>query len=216
MPGNTKRVKLESNHIFYDKIEKKCEEYSIKEMNPLNSRDKKLLILDIDYTLFNPEGKVARPYLHEFLARVNRHYHIVIWAECNRNRAHAALTDLKIFIARLYRIAFYLDEQAMIPVEIPKTNAAIGVKPLALLWRKYPGFSAKNTIIIDDERRNFLMNPQSGLEIMPFKLNQDNCNDDVELQFLTEYLVEIAEVDDFRTLNHREWKTPSLNTLKKN
>ncbi|XP_011315012.1 uncharacterized protein [Fopius arisanus] len=209
IPGNTKRMKLESDDSFYDKIERKCEEYSIKELSPLNQQ-KKLLVLDIDYTLCNPDCRLARPYLHEFLAKVYKYYDIVIWAGSNRNWTYGALTDLNILITRIYRIAFYLDEQAMIPVETPKIIGSINVKPLGLIWRKYASYSARNTIIIDDEKSNFLMNPQSGLEIQPFILNQANCTDDAELQFLTEYLELIAEVEDFRTLNHKEWRDYKL------
>lgn len=42
-------------------------------------------------------------------------------------------------------------------------------KPLAFIWAKFPEFySHKNTIMFDDLRRNFVMNPQNGLKIRPF------------------------------------------------
>ena len=40
------------------------------------------------------------------------------------------------------------------------------VKPLGVIWGKYSQWSAKNTIMFDDIRRNFLMNPQSGLKVI--------------------------------------------------
>ncbi|XP_015115494.1 uncharacterized protein LOC107040050 [Diachasma alloeum] len=203
--ATTKRVKLDIYDSFYDKIERKCEEYIIKELSPLNSQ-KKLLVLDMDYTLFNPDFRLARPYLHVFLAKVYKHYNIVIWTGSNWNSTHTALVDLNIFITSIYKIAFYLDKQAMIPVETPQIIGPINVKPLGFIWKKYANYSAKNTIIIDDERRNFLMNPQSGLEIRPFRYNEDTYTADAELKFLTEYLELIAEVEDFRALNHREWR----------
>lgn len=40
------------------------------------------------------------------------------------------------------------------------------VKPLGVIWGKYPDhFGPHNTIMFDDVRRNFLMNPQSGLKV---------------------------------------------------
>ena len=39
------------------------------------------------------------------------------------------------------------------------------VKPLGVIWGKYEQWSAKNTIMFDDIRRNFIMNPQSGLKV---------------------------------------------------
>jgi ubiquitin-like domain-containing CTD phosphatase 1 len=43
------------------------------------------------------------------------------------------------------------------------------VKPLGVIWGKFPQFSQRNTVMFDDLRRNFLMNPQSGLRIRPFR-----------------------------------------------
>ena len=39
------------------------------------------------------------------------------------------------------------------------------VKPLGVIWGKYSNWSPKNTIMFDDIRRNFIMNPQSGLKV---------------------------------------------------
>ena len=38
------------------------------------------------------------------------------------------------------------------------------VKPLAVIWGKFKQYSSHNTIMFDDLRRNFLMNPQNGLK----------------------------------------------------
>ena len=43
------------------------------------------------------------------------------------------------------------------------------VKPLGVIWGKYPQYDRNNTIMFDDLRRNFLMNPQNGLKIRPFR-----------------------------------------------
>ncbi len=46
----------------------------------------------------------------------------------------------------------------------------LNVKPLKVIWDKFPEFySSKNTIMFDDLKRNFLMNPQNGLRIEPYK-----------------------------------------------
>lgn len=43
-------------------------------------------------------------------------------------------------------------------------------KPLAVLWGKYPGvYTRENTIMLDDLRRNYVMNRQNGLVIRPFR-----------------------------------------------
>jgi len=38
-------------------------------------------------------------------------------------------------------------------------------KPLGVIWGKFEEYSSKNTIMFDDLRRNFLMNPQNGLKV---------------------------------------------------
>lgn len=59
--------------------------------------------------------------------------------------------------------------------------------------------------MIDDMRRNFLMNPQSGLRIKTFKSAAKIRVSDCELLKIGEYLKKIALLDDFTTLNHQNW-----------
>ena len=43
--------------------------------------------------------------------------------------------------------------------------AVFQVKPLGVIWGKYPHWNQTNTIMFDDLRRNFIMNPQNGLKV---------------------------------------------------
>ncbi|CAN1288322.1 Ubiquitin-like domain-containing CTD phosphatase [Linum perenne] len=54
--------------------------------------------------------------------------------------------------------------------------------------------------------RNFVMNPQNGLTIKPFRKAHANRDSDQELVKLTEYLLAIAELDDISKLDHSKWK----------
>ena len=81
------------------------------------------------------------------------------------------------------------------------------MKPLGVIWGQFDQYSAKNTIMIDDLRRNFLMNPQSGLRIRPFRSAHINRQTDSELLRLGGYLRKIAKLDDFTNLNHRKWES---------
>ncbi|KAI8423258.1 hypothetical protein MSG28_014287 [Choristoneura fumiferana] len=68
-------------------------------------------------------------------------------------------------------------------------------------------YSSKNTIMFDDIRRNFIMNPKSGLKIRPFRQAHLNRDKDRELVHLSTYLLDIAQYcDDFDTLNHKKWE----------
>jgi ubiquitin-like domain-containing CTD phosphatase 1 len=63
---------VESNDVYLSKVNKRVQEYKITELNPLR-QGKKLLVLDIDYTLFDHRSaaetglELMRPGLHEFL-----------------------------------------------------------------------------------------------------------------------------------------------------
>lgn len=106
-----------------------------------------------------------------------------------------------------YKCWFYLDSNAMITVHCSK-RGIVEVKPLGVIWGKYPQYNSKNTIMFDDIRRNFMMNPKSGLRIRPFAQAHLNRDKDRELLKLKRYLRKIAEnCEDFNELNHRKWET---------
>ncbi|XP_043265715.1 ubiquitin-like domain-containing CTD phosphatase 1 [Colletes gigas] len=203
-------VEIENAEIYLSKIQKRIDTYTIVELNPLRP-GKKLLVLDIDYTLFDHRStaqsgvELMRPYLHEFLMYAYTDYDIVIWSATSMRWINEKMKLLRVSNHPFYKIAFYLDSQAMISVHIPKSGL-VPVKPLGVIWGKYKQFSAKNTIMIDDIRLNFMMNPQSGLKIQRFRHAHITRSIDRELIKLSEYLKLIAKIDDFRTLNHRKWE----------
>lgn len=101
-----------------------------------------------------------------------------------------------------------MDSRAMISVA-DSTGRIHNCKPLKVLWSQAvvsQVYGPHNTIMFDDIKRNFLMNPQSGLQIRPFKHAHRNRSDD-ELMRLEVYLNRIAtDQVDFRTLNHDSWE----------
>lgn len=82
----------------------------------------------------------------------------------------------------------------------------VEVKPLGVIWGRFPQWNQSNTIMFDDLRRNFLMNPQTGLKIRPFKNALTAGTKDRELRRLSRYLKAIAGMEDFTTLDHRHWE----------
>ena len=54
-------------------------------------------------------------------------------------------------------------EAAMFGIE--KHWKMFQVKPLGVIWGKFPQWNEKNTIMFDDIRRNFIMNPNNGLRV---------------------------------------------------
>lgn len=193
------------------KVEKRIKTYKIEELNP--PRDgKRLLVLDIDYTLFDHRSsaetglELMRPYLHEFLTAAYEDYDIVIWSATGMRWIAEKMQLLGVQSNPNYKIAFYLCSSAMISV-YHRDLGVVDVKPLGVIWGKYAQYSPKNTIMFDDIRRNFLMNPQSGLRIKAFRQAHFNRDKDTELLKLRKYLKDIAGVcDDFTKLNHRKWE----------
>ncbi|RUS83294.1 hypothetical protein EGW08_008916, partial [Elysia chlorotica] len=216
-------VAIEDREEFLAKIERRVKTYKINTLNECRP-GKKLLVLDIDYTLFDHRStaeqanELMRPYLHEFLTEAYKNYDIVIWSATGMKWIETKLKLLGVSNHTDYKICFYLDADAMISVHTPKYGV-IEVKPLGVIWGKYEQWSEKNTIMFDDIRRNFIMNPNCGLRIKAFRDSRVSRFTDTELVKLTEYLNAIADLDDFTTLEHRNWrdyrKKPTHKSLKR-
>lgn len=78
-------VPLDKREEVRIKLERRVKTYQGKILNEPRP-GKKLLVLDIDYTLFDHRSpaetgaELTRPYLHEFLTTVYEHYDIGIWS----------------------------------------------------------------------------------------------------------------------------------------
>ncbi|KAJ8983826.1 hypothetical protein NQ317_008952 [Molorchus minor] len=185
-------VAIENQEVYLAKVEKRIKDYEIKMLNDLRP-DKNLLVLDIDYTLFDHRStaqtgaELMRPYLHEFLTSAYESYDIVIWSATRMKWIEEKMKLLGVHNNPNYKIAFYLDYLAMISVHTPKYGV-MDVKPLGVIWGKFKQFSPSNTIMFDDVRRNFIMNPKNGLRIRPFREAHLNRDKDKELLRLAKYL----------------------------
>uniref|UniRef100_A0A1B6KIG0 Ubiquitin-like domain-containing CTD phosphatase 1 n=1 Tax=Graphocephala atropunctata TaxID=36148 RepID=A0A1B6KIG0_9HEMI len=203
-------VAIENKDVYLAKVDKRIREYEIKLLNEPR-QSKKLLVLDIDYTLFDHRSaaetgyELMRPYLHEFLASAYQDYDIAIWSATSMKWIEKKMELLGVSNNDAYKIIFYLDYLAMISVHTPKYGV-IQVKPLGVIWGKFPQYTAANTIMFDDIRRNFLMNPNNGLRIRAFRQAHINRTNDKELIKLARYLKEIAHLEDLCSVNHRNWE----------
>jgi len=203
-------VAVQDKEINLDKVAKRVRDYEVKVLNP-SRENMKLLVLDIDYTLFDHRSvaeagwELMRPYLHEFLERAYHHYDIAIWSATNMKWIEEKMKLLGCSSNPNYKLAFYLDSRAMISVETEKYGL-VDVKPLGVIWGKYPQYTKQNTIMFDDLRRNFLMNPQNGLKIRPFREAHKNRTTDKELVGLAKYLTQIAKLEDLSELRHSRWE----------
>ncbi|KAI1285587.1 Ubiquitin-like domain-containing CTD phosphatase 1 [Halotydeus destructor] len=194
---------------YLAKIEKRVRDYQIKILNEPRP-GKKLLVLDIDYTLFDHRSvaenanQLMRPFLHEFLTDAYQDYDIAIWSATSMKWIEVKMRELGVSTNPNYKIVFFLDSSAMISVHAPNYGL-LDVKPLGVIWGKFDHYTPQNTIMFDDIRRNFLMNPQNGLRIKAFREAHKNRETDRELIKLAQYLKIIAQMDDISTLNHSKW-----------
>ncbi|XP_015108497.1 uncharacterized protein LOC107035542 [Diachasma alloeum] len=201
---------LVTPEVYTAEMAKKTATWDIEVLNPLRD-GKKLLILDLGYTLCDPDVpsfpsvKARRPHLSQLLTRAYRHYDIVIWSDMTREDSSEALREMGIIDDENYKIAFHLTVQEMMIVTTSQSGS-VHLKPLEFVWGKFPRFSPRNTVIIDDNKWYFALNHQSGCEVMPYKARNEQL--DVELEFLASYLEWIAFFENFQNLNHRHWRCP--------
>ncbi|KAK7805267.1 hypothetical protein U0070_025014 [Myodes glareolus] len=121
-------VEVENREENLLKISRRVKEYKVEVLNPPRE-GKKLLVLDVDYTLFGESAK-----------------------------------ELGVSTNANYKITFMLDSAAMITVHTPRRGL---------------------------------------IDIRPFMKAHLNRDKDKELVKLTQYLKEIAKLDDFLELNHK-------------
>ena len=174
---------------------------------------KKLMVLDIDYCIFDlgssaerPE-ELARPHLHEFLEALYPHYDIVIWSATNMRWIQVKMTELRVLNNDKWSITALMCHQCMVTVGPLPGYGVFDCKPLAYLWRTFPQhYNDKNTIMLDDLGRNFVLNPQCGLKIRPFKHAHRTRDTDDELLQLKRYLLLLAPLADISTCDHNKWR----------
>jgi len=196
-------------------LQKAISETSINVMNPLDPK-KKLLVLDLDNTLFDFSGRrktmsladTMRPGLVEFLGNVYQHYNIVIWSATDWKWLEIKLIEFGLIPHVNFSFCFVLDKSCMFAVKSKRKGVMVEhtVKALAIIWAKYPQFHAKNTVHVDDLSRNFAMNAQNGLKIKAFKYSPETVQNDRELYYLSTYLSAIASVDDISSIDHSKWR----------
>lgn len=96
------------------KIDRRVRELKVTIMNEPR-KDKKLLVLDIDYTIFDHVShaergsELMRPYLHEFLSDAYEHYDIAIWSATSMKWIEAKMQEIGVARHPNYKIVFYLD-----------------------------------------------------------------------------------------------------------
>ncbi|KAL4441219.1 hypothetical protein ABPG77_011456 [Micractinium sp. CCAP 211/92] len=204
-------ISLADRPEVQEKLRRRIESAKVKELNPPRP-GKKLLVADIDYTIFDLNSsaerleELARPFLHECFSTVYADYDIIIWSATSMKWVEVKMRELGVSTHPDYKVTAFMDHTAMLTVQHPKYGL-FDCKPLAVLWARYPQYGPHNTIMLDDLRRNYVLNKQNGLVIRPFKKAHLTRTTDRELLYLSAYLSKIAQLDSLEALNHRHWES---------
>ncbi|KNE70129.1 HAD hydrolase, family IIID [Allomyces macrogynus ATCC 38327] len=182
---------------------------------------KRLLVVDLDHTLFDCRARgvrnradLLRPGTHEMLTTLYPHYDLVVWSQTVRAALESKLAGMGLLTHPGYRIAFVLDRSAMIELALPNWDAPHPVKPLAVIWARFPGvYTARNSLHVDDVRRNFVLNPRNGIKVVPWYVGKTSKGavKDTECTRVAQYLLHVAEhVEDVTSVDHSRWRKAAV------
>ena len=142
-----RKISVEHREEYLAKVANRVQKYQVDVINDLRE-DKKLLVLDIDYTLFDHKtpaetgAELMRPHLHEFLTSAYKVVHPSVFraVDVSKLSQHFSIQDFDIVIWSAtsmkwieekmkllgcdrhpgYKLAFYLDSRAMISIHSEK------------------------------------------------------------------------------------------------
>ena len=187
---------------------------------------KPLLVLDLDHTLLDfssktlqraesfDEGrthvaKMKRPFMDQFLSAAYRHYDLVVWSQTSWRWLETKLIELGMVAHPGYKFCFVLDKTSMFKITSTRRDGSKvqhHVKPLQLIWSKFPRWGSHNTVHLDDLARNFALNLGSGLKCTAYYRKKNKATNDVELLGLARYLDMLATCGrNFNEVNFDEW-----------
>lgn len=200
------------------------EKTAVHLMNPPR-QGKPLLVLDLDHTLLDFSSRqlqqggheqgeqlasaMKRPFMNEFLTTCYRHYDLVVWSQTSWRWLETKLTELGMVTHPGYKFAFVLDKTSMFTVVSTKRDGSSvehHVKPLQIIWSKFPQWGSHNTIHIDDLSRNFALNLGCGLKCKAYFRKKSSARRDTELLALAKYLEELALANvNFDKVDFSRW-----------
>lgn len=183
--------------------------------------NKKLAIFDLDETLIhcelkNPQkaekminiklpngnktriGLNVRPNIVPALEEIMKHYNMIIYTASDQSYADSVMSYIDpekyYFKHRLYR-------NNCVKIMSDK-NTPLYIKDLRII-RNIP---LSQMIIIDNSTTSFAFHLNNGIPILPFYSNKD----DVEMNFLKNYLVKLAKYDDLTISNGQSFNLGKL------
>jgi len=186
------------------------------------------MVLDLDHTLLDFSSKsimrdtsthrvgdgsvvkMKRPFMDEFLTSAYRNYDLVVWSQTSWRWLETKLTELGMLTHPGYKFCFVLDKSSMFAITSTKRDGSSfehHVKPLQIIWTKFPRWNVHNTVHLDDLSRNFALNIGSGLKVTAYYRKKSTGKRDVELSGLARYLEMIAVAGvNFEDVDFSQWQ----------
>ena len=172
-----------------------------------------LLILDIDETLiFASEGAIdrssdfqfsnfsvwKRPFLDEFLQHCFERFSVAIWTSSTKNYAQEIVDNI---LDRGQELEFLWTRERCTPRVFSELQKFEYLKDLGKIKRK--GYDLKQTIMVDNTSGKLIRNYGNLVRIDDFVGDQN----DRELKRLRNYLNDLAQEPNVRTIEKRAWQS---------
>jgi ubiquitin-like domain-containing CTD phosphatase 1 len=93
--------------------------------------------------------RMKRPYMDNFLAKAYESYDLVVWSQTSWRWLETKLIELGMLTSNKYKFCFVLDKTSMFTVTSTLKTGQMRkhyVKPLQIIWNKFPHWSSKNTV----------------------------------------------------------------------
>ena len=175
--------------------------------------EKALLIFDVDETLLHATEEILdyppdfqlfhyhvykRPGLHAFLGSVSNNYRISIWSSASEDYVEQCIKNVGVLP---FRFEFVWSRSRCTRKMDWDAHEEQYIKDLKKVKRR--GYSLERTLIVDDSRHKVSRQYGNAVYIKPF----EGQREDRELGYLLEYLQRIKDVENFRSLEKRDWRS---------
>ena len=156
------------------------------EFKKYKEKSKKFKYHDMDgyYIIYN------RPYLQSFLNYIFEHFNVSIWTAASKDYALFIIENIILNNENNRKLDFIFFNYHC---KISNKNTRY-TKKLTMLWDvfKLPGFTEKNTVIIDDYKEDvYKCQPNNCIIAKPFEFKEENSEND---NFLKEVIPQLKKM----------------------
>ncbi|CAO3613477.1 unnamed protein product [Cunninghamella blakesleeana] len=178
-----------------------CKEQVSNTLEEPISKEKQLLILDLNGTLVSRAGRnpttslFVRPYDKEFFDYIFSHFYVIVWSSA---QPHNVKKMCKIFgkYEDKLQLIWTRDHFGLTTKE--SQSKIITIKDLRKIWQHLPQFNATNTVLIDDSPKKTILQPYNHIIIAEFDHHDQTFKNqgENELFYVKDYLGKLKYQDN--------------------